>query len=694
MIKTTKTPHWIQLILTIVALTGFARWCQAQDPIYISFDSGVPSQFYDASPHNAGGYFTNYWQSTGGPDGSGCEAYTIDGVTNQEIDPAFNVSFNGAEYATITFQVMVASGSGTIGAEGSGGYGHLQLGVLNSSYNWTSEGYQTIYPPAANAWVTYTVSIPAEQVAHLQLQLQGGAAYSGPVTVYIGNVSILPPPDPLIYNAFTNSGSVNWNNYGLAASWDGTQDAPYYNPVNGAGPTSITPAGSLEFQPSNGQYQSGQLNGGFSPPLYEYVAMDVYYNGPTTPTNDYGGFQVLIAANLAPNYPWVYIGGAAFNASMIGKWTHFNFPCASSAVASANGFAFQSTPGSGAGNNAYVFHVDNIQLWNPQVRPIITSFTPNTTPGGLKIAVDGDGTSNPNDQEGICTPLATNAVADFFWIGQTPATYSFTLTNFPSPSVAPSFDAHLYVVNGDTLSSGSTGGFGYNQTYSGVNYNAYDAIALDVINGTNGGVSVNFTWKTNTPSSNITNGIFCTLSNMTSANGAWALNFSDNTHASITFNGTAVTNFTVPDFSSDPNYNANFNPGTSLVDFGVYKNGQNVDDNQSAIFTQVLATNTAVAITDNFNGPGLTASNAWQVAEYYEDANNRTTWIPANTAFWLEWNSTIAGFNVQSTTNLLGTWGSAGVTYTYPDTTGTNTIGAIPSSTLPPGGVDFFDLLK
>jgi hypothetical protein len=695
MLKTTKQSHWITSLLTIVALIGFAGLCQAQSPINISFDTGVPSQFYDGgSPMNPGGYVNYYWQSTNGPDGpsSGCEVYTFDGTNDQEIDPAVNVSFNGAEYATITFQLKVDQSSGTIGNPLLSDYGNLQLSVRDASYSWNSEFYSTIYGPAANQWVTYTATVPAIQAAHIQIQLQGGAAYSGPVKVYIGNISVLPPPNPLVLNAFTSSGSVNWNNYGLAASWDSAQDAPYYNPVTGAGPTSITPAGSLEFQPSNGQYQSGQLNGGFSPPLYQWVGMDVYYDGPTTPTNDYGGFQFLVANGQSP-YNWVYIGSANFTAGMIGHWTHFNFPCASSGIASAAGLAVQSTPGSGGGQNAYVFHVDNIQLWNPEVRPQILSFKPNTTPGGLQIAVDGDGTANPNDQEGICTPLATNSVSDFFWIGQTPATYSFTLTNFPSPSAAPSFDAHLYVFNGDSLDSYSSS-FGYNQTYSGVNFNALDAIALDVINGTNGGVAVNFTWKTNTPNSNITNGIFCTLSNMTSANGAWALNFSDNTHASITLNGTVITNFTVPNFSSDPNYTANFTPATSAVNFGVYKDGQNVDDNQSVVFTDMQATNTSVAIRDNFNGPGLTASNAWVITEYYMDGANRTTWIPANTAFWLTWNSTQAGFAVQSSTNLLGTWGSAGVTYTYPDTTGTNTIAAVPASTLPPGGADFFDLLK
>lgn len=681
-------------MLTIIALIGFAGLCQAQDPINISFDSGVPSQFYDASPNNPGGTLNYFWQSTNGPDGSGCEVYEIDGVTNQEIDPAFNATFNGADYVQITFQLKVDPSSGTIGNPLLSDYGNLQLSVRDASFSWNTEFYSTIYGPAANQWVTYTATVPAIQAAHIQIQLQGGAAYSGPVKVYIGNVSVLPPPDPLVLEA-TNS-TINWQNYGLNASWDTSEDSPYVNPVNNSAPVSLLPAGSVEFQASNpSSYAGGQLNLPFKAQAYQYVAFDLYYDGPTpSTTNDYAGFQIFVANGASP-YNWAYIGSANFTAGMVGQWTHFNLPCAATGITNAAGFAIQTTPGSTGGHNPITFHIDNIQAWNPQVRPQIISLKPNTTPGGLQIALDGDGTSNPNDQEGICTPSATNNAADFFWIGQTPATYSFTLTNFPTPATAPGFDAHLYVFNGDSLVNDGQS-FGYNETYSGVNYNAVDAIALDVVNLTNG-IAVNFTWKTNTPSSNITNGIFCNLTNgWTSANGAWALNFSDNTHASITFNGTVITNFTVPDFSSDPNYNANFTPPTptSAVDFGVYKDGNNTNDNQSAIFTSVQATNTTVAITDNFSGPGLTGNNNWQVAEYYQYSANRTTWIPANTAFWLEWNSTISGFNVQSSTSLLGTWANAGVTYTYIDGTGTNTIAAIPDSILPVGGVDFFDLLK
>lgn len=702
MITKTKMQRWLPSLITAAALAGSAGLCQAQSPINISFDTGAPASFYDASPNNAGGSITNYWQATGGPDGSGCEVYTIDGAIDQEIDPAFSVTFNGNEYATITFQVYVASGSGTVGTAGSGGYGHLQFACLDASYDWNSCYYGTIYPPAANGWVTYVATVPAISVAHLQIQLQGGSAYSGPVTVYIGNVSVLPVPNPDVIDAFTNSASVNWQNYGLTATWDSTQDAPYYNPVNNAGPTSFTPAGSVEFNASTPSgYSGGQLDVPFGPQHYEWLAMDVYYDGPTPSTStDYAGFQVLIANSASP-YNWAYVGHVNFTAAMIGTWTHVTFPCASSGIDTAAGLAIQSTPGNTSGSTPITWHVDNVTAWNPVTHPTLT-LSKNTAPGGVQISVDSDGTSNPDDQEGFTSPSADNNETNFFWIGQTPATYSFTLTNFPSPASAPGFDAHIYLVNGDSLTLNQND-FGYNQTYSGVPYNAVDYAGLRVQNSTNSmGVNVDFEWKTNMPYANATNLYLTALTNLASANGTWTLSFSSATAGTITTPGGSNITFTLPNFQADPNYNNNFGPtmGTSMVQFGLFKNDvflTGVNDGQSATITHVtVATSLGTNYNDSFGGPGLTANYAWQIAEYYEDGYDREVWIPAGTAYWLKWNTTVAGYTVLSTNSLAGGyagWPSAGVTYTYTDATGTNTLGAIPASAVT-NKTSFFEIVK
>ena len=252
MIKRTTAQKWIPSVVTALALTGLASFCHAQDTITLSNDASQSPAFYDAGP--AGATYT--WQATGGPNGAGCIKGVIDGATTLEFDPAFNVNFTAGQYYQVTVQMMVDPASGVTGTSGSGGYGNIQLSFRDASYSWNGVGYHTIFPPAANNWVTYSFPVPGPSftVAHLQLQLQAAAAYSGPVTIYIGNVIIKPVPNPLVLAAFTNDTvSSGWNNYGLAASYDPNVDAPYSNPVTIQRRSVLPRRVRFHFQPSNPQ---------------------------------------------------------------------------------------------------------------------------------------------------------------------------------------------------------------------------------------------------------------------------------------------------------------------------------------------------------------------------------------------------------------------------------------------------------
>lgn len=708
------TGRWFLASITALAFAGFASQCQAQPIITLSNDSSQSPAFYDGgSPNNPGGTISNWWQNTGGPNGGGCIGYYFDGLIDFEIDPAFNVSFSTSQYYLVTVQMMVDASSGTVGAGGSGGYGHSQLSFRDSSYSWNGVGYAAIFPPAANAWVTYRYAVPSvPNLAHLQLQLQGVTnGYSAPVKVYIGDVTILPIPNPLVISAFTNDVvTPNWNSDGggdgsvVVASLDTSLDAPYVNPVNGAGPTSITPAGSAEFQATTTEtnYPGGQLNLGFNASEFQSIAFDLYYDGPTPNTStNYGGFQMFIANGQAP-YNWAFIGNANFNASMIGKWTHFNLSCAATGITNANGVSIQATPGNGAwpggtdGTDPITFHIDNLQVWNPIVLPILAAPMPGT-PGGVQLTLDGNGSANIYDQEGFSSPSSTNSVTDFFWINKSPATYSFTLTNFPKPLAAPQFESHVYVWNGDSMTAYAGANlYNYNQTYSGPNYNVPDFMGFHVQNGTNGGVVAFIDWKTNLPNGNAPTNISFQFPSMASANGTWSLNFTDNTHGSIVAADGSVNSFILPDFANDPNYTGNFSPAnSSVVQYGIWKAGNITNNNQTTTITSVLVTNSSgTLLNDGFAGPGLKANYSWQVAEYYQFAADRAIWQPYGTAYWLSWNTAASGWAMQSSSNIVSGWTNAGLSYTYPDTTGTNTLGAVPTTNLPAGNAGFFRLIK
>jgi hypothetical protein len=319
-------------------------------------------------------------------------------------------------------------------------------------------------------------------------------------------------------------------------------------------------------------------------------------------------------------------------------------------------------------------------------------------PGGTKIFVDGNGTDNQWDEEGISVPAADCATMNFFPMNQTPASYSFTLSQFPSPASAPGFQAHMYIVNGDSFTANG-GDFNWNQTYSGVPWNAYDYMGLRIENAAGGGVNAIFEWKTNAPSSNATNRQVFAAPQYTTANGTWTVNFSDNTHGTILGpDGASVGAITLPDFQADPQYSLNFTPVTSCLQFGVNKNDANntgVNNDKSAYLTRVVVTNwLGVIYNDSFPGPGLTASYLWRVAKYWKYPANRVLWEPYGTAFWLKYGDPAAGYSVQSVGSFPGTWADAGATWTYTDDTGTNHFYAIPTNGVPAGNSAYFRLYK
>jgi hypothetical protein len=724
MIKQTKMQRWFPSLIAAVALAGSAALCQAQSPIVYNFTSDLQGWFANEPATVLPATYT--WNPTGSSTGGGCMEIQFAGVTNgdAEMDPrvALAAPLNQAQYLSVTVHMMVDSSSGYANPAPPNTYGNLQVAFSDGS-SWDSMWYGALDYPGANSWVTYTFIIQnpyktGEQ--YLQLQLQGGSGYTGPVTVYIDNITINPLPNPWVATAFQDS------SFG-GITPDTSEDAPYYNPTTGAGPTTLTPQGSWAIQIADPGGYSGwnqlQPSSAFDATRFQWVGFDVYLD--STSVAPYGGAQLLFFTDGWAANQW--IGSVSFNASMIGKWTHFDFPCAVSGITACPAMVFQGTPGSDTGTGQANFHIDNIVFWNPVTIPSIISLTPGS-PGGLQISLDADGTNNPNDQDGITSPSADNADMDFFWINQTPATYSFTLTNFPAPatpftstptapaSVGAGFDAHVYLCNGDSIQAYSSD-FGYNQTYSGAPYNVLDYLGLHVENAavtnavtyttnnsvitTNNsyslvsGVVAIIDWKTNAPNANATNQIVFNFPNMANANGTWTLNFTDNTHGNLVAADQSVNSFTLPDFSSDPNYTANFSPATSMVQFGVFKNGNNANNNLSTTFSHVSVSDANGTIyNDSFNGTNLTSEYAWQVAEYYQDAADRAIWIPQNTAWWVKWNATVAGWSVQSTSNLLGDWSNGGVTYTFADSTGTNTLGAVPAASLPAGNAGFFRLTK
>ena len=203
-----------------------------------------------------------------------------------------------------------------------------------------------------------------------------------------------------------------------------------------------------------------------------------------------------------------------------------------------------------------------------------------------------------------------------------------------------------------------------------------------------------FEWKTNMPAANPPNVTQFTYPNLTSANGTWSLNFSSDYAGTIVAPDGTVNKVTLPNFSQDPNYNNNFNPSTSFMNWGVFKNdGANsgINNGDNWVLTQLLVTNNVqgVVFTDNFPGPGLGANYAWRTS-----SSLYVQWLPSGLAYWLKWNIPDDGFTVQSSANVSGPWVDAGVTFTQVDSTATNRLAGVPAASLPIGKTAFFELIN
>ena len=150
---------------------------------------------------------------------------------------------------------------------------------------------------------------------------------------------------------------------------------------------------------------------------------------------------------------WTSLGSAALSAANIGKWTHFSLVLPPGA---ANGIVLHPGVWNLGAAQTFTYYIDNITLWSPAGSPTITKLEKGT-PRGVQVKID-NATANWQ-REAIVTPAADAPRPLGFspgWFGMTPVTYSFTITNFPDAKAHAGFEAHCYIVNGDTVTEMSS----------------------------------------------------------------------------------------------------------------------------------------------------------------------------------------------------------------------------------------------
>jgi len=702
MIKRTKTQHSLTASLAGLAVAGLTLagtsmgW--AVSPVTDTFNS-------DISGWSIGnGTGTVSWNATKGNPG-GCLQVDSTGLTT-EADPqwAIPTPVNSAQYFTVQFDIYVDPASGT--ADGGPTYGYVQAVFRNAGYSWDGFGWTGMDSSFSSGWQHMSMSIPSsayDTISYLLIQLTpNGATFSGPVTYYIDNVTIAPVPNPWVMDTFTNDTSATYSE----ESWTGVSETSSLNTSEDAG-GGMTPLGAMQMDlafPVAAQWaawaQSWVIKQqGFNPARFTYFECDVKVDVANSTKFSDGTYGALTIAVRDGSWggPYNCIPAGIALDSSFANWKHLKLVLPQGgSLTNSIGYDIEV---SGNYMGPVRLYFDNIELSTAVIVPRIASIKPNTLAGGVLFSVDGSG--DQWDRNQLCIPSGDNFV-NYFWTGQEPATYSMTISNFPSPASAPGFEGHIYIANEDTSTSG-------NETSGSPDWNVSDLVVMRVQNGTStsyvtnsGVVTTNtvpvvmstFEWKTNMPAANPPNVTQFTYPNLKSANGTWTLNFSSDYAGTIVAPDGTVNNVTLPNFSQDPNYVNNFNPNTSFMNWGVFKNdGANsgINNGQNYVLTQLLVTNNVqgVIFADNFAGPGLSANYAWRTS-----STLYVQWLPAGLGYWLKWNLPADGYTLQSAANISGPWADAGVAYTQIDPTGTNRLAAVPTLSLPAGNTAFFELIN
>ena len=310
-------------------------------------------------------------------------------------------------------------------------------------------------------------------------------------------------------------------------------------------------------------------------------------------------------------------------------------------------------------------------------------------PSGVMIAMGSAG--GQWDRQAISTPAPNNS---YIWTAQGgyPVSYSCTIKDFPPVGTHLGYEAHMYIVNGDTMGNG-------NDTVGSPDWNCPDIFIFRIENHVTTTYTTNGTtittnllndamaqiqWKTNYPGANSTN--IPVVVFPPNALGTWTVTFTDATHGSLSGPGLTTTNFTLP---ADAVAN-NFSPGTSFVQFGNFKNDGNNDghnDNATGTFGRVQITGSTAPIDDDFSGATLTNKYAWR-----KTSANEVQYIAPGTAWFFSWTLPAQGFNPYVAPSVSGPWSPLTLESQYQ--IGTNMIGAIATSTLPAGSSAFFRMTK
>ena len=414
---------------------------------------------------------------------------------------------------------------------------------------------------------------------------------------------------------------------------------------------------------------------------YTNISFDIRF-APSSATDGLGSFGGVEVDWTPQSEGWPSTGlGTAFFYTTNSDWVHVEMPFDASTTPKLSavthvGFKIQQSRTGAALTGTSVFWIDNVILHGraATVPPPKVSLAPVKTPPGLMVVAPGGGNGYRRGMIRTLDPV--NGSPYYSWLsqGNTPVTYSLTITNYPTGYYY--FQSEIFLVpNGGNDSS--------------VDYVAPTVLALDIRNLPGGIATAAFRYKTNHAYANASDYQPAVLVCSNGVLGTWSMTFLNDTNVTVTAPNGASTNFALPEAAAMEFYNP------LSVYFGNQQNGD-ANAGQASTYSRVKVTGVAISpeIDETFAGPDLNPDpvNAkWQVVG---EVPSCVFIVRPDHKWWVNWTLPDTGFSLQGSPTLAaGSWAT--------DPQWTNVINTalgnrmlIPESTLPSVPMSYFRMVK
>jgi hypothetical protein len=503
----------------------------------------------------------------------------------------------------------------------------------------------------------------------------------------------LAQSEDLVVNAFNDAAEAGqwtrwWGSAPQTYEYDSSVDA---EGQSNSGALKITIGYDLAQYGGDNQFAAqGQIGETVDATHYASLSMDVRFDpgSPTRPT--LGDFGYLEYGLIPSDYSQVWLGGVAV-ASTNSGWTHIVAPIdpGTAKIDQTVGVVLKMWAGD-TGNNQLtgntVLWVDNVKLVAAtNALPPPTMAIQPVVPG-LRLTASDPAQQYQRQNVRTLASDAAGMATYYSWVtAGAPVTYSVTVKSFPDAAHS-GFQLQVLLVSESAMP--------YGPNDNAVDWNATNAVFVQIANNADGTATGRFMYKTNQPSGNSmfwntdsTNGAVGTLAMISDPSplGTWSVTFNNNTDITLTTPSGSSTNCSMPSAAA-----ALFADQDYALDayIGIQPN---TTDNigQSAILSRIQISGAPTPLDDTFSGASLD-TDLWQIVA--QDPTGILQ-VPPNSVYYLSWAAPATGFSLQVAPTLgKGSWMDSGLTNIFQ--VGTHKVVLIPSSGLPSANTGYFRLIK